>query len=348
MLCARIVASYWSPTILAWFPALFAILIAILVVGSPATAEIADLRIARCSSTGCLPIMLVEHERLIEKHAKLMGLGDVTVDWRLVNDGSFINAGIIAGEIHVAATGTGAFVTLWGRTKGHLEAKGISALSAASLSLVTRNPAVTSIRDLGDGDRIALPAAVISIHATTLQRAAVETFGDRAWAKLDRLTVSMAPPQGYTALTSGTEITSYMSHPPWTERALRHPGIRRILSSDDVWGGRLTTFVVYATSRFRDDNPKLYVAIRAALADGFAMLAGDPRRAAEVYLRMSGDRATVDDILKDLASPDQTFSEVPQRMFAFAEFKRRIGVLKEAPASWKDMFFPELHDRPGN
>jgi len=32
----------------------------------------------------------------------------------------------------------------------------------------------------------------------------------------------------------------------------------------------------------------------------------------------------------------------------YAEFMHRIGTLKNLPASWKDLFFPEIHGVPGS
>jgi NitT/TauT family transport system substrate-binding protein len=32
----------------------------------------------------------------------------------------------------------------------------------------------------------------------------------------------------------------------------------------------------------------------------------------------------------------------------FATFMQAVGSIKAAPANWKDMFFPEIHDLPGS
>ena len=44
-----------------------------------AQAEVTSLRVARQYGIGYLQIMVMEHERLVEKHARAQGLGDVTV-----------------------------------------------------------------------------------------------------------------------------------------------------------------------------------------------------------------------------------------------------------------------------
>jgi NitT/TauT family transport system substrate-binding protein len=37
----------------------------------------------------------------------------------------------------------------------------------------------------------------------------------------------------------------------------------------------------------------------------------------------------------------------PKSVMRFATFMHRIGTLKALPTSWKDVFFPEIHQLPG-
>ena len=32
----------------------------------------------------------------------------------------------------------------------------------------------------------------------------------------------------------------------------------------------------------------------------------------------------------------------------YAEFMQRVGAIKEKAGSWKDLFFPEIHDKSGS
>jgi NitT/TauT family transport system substrate-binding protein len=32
----------------------------------------------------------------------------------------------------------------------------------------------------------------------------------------------------------------------------------------------------------------------------------------------------------------------------FADFQFRAGLIRERPASWQELFFPEIHDRSGS
>jgi NitT/TauT family transport system substrate-binding protein len=38
----------------------------------------------------------------------------------------------------------------------------------------------------------------------------------------------------------------------------------------------------------------------------------------------------------------------PEKAMKFADFMHSVGTLKEAPKSWKDLFFPEVHDLNGS
>ena len=61
------------------------------------------------------------------------------------------------------------------------------------------------------------------------------------------------------ALLSGrSEITAHFASPPFHQRERKDPRIRTILTSNQVMGGPSTFNCVWATSKFHDQNPKLY------------------------------------------------------------------------------------------
>ena len=78
----------------------------------------------------------------------------------------------------------------------------------------------------------------VSIQAIALQMAAAKAFGQADFARLDTLTVSMAPPDSTIALLSGAgEITAVFSVPPFQQQQLEKPGIHTVLNSYDVMDG---------------------------------------------------------------------------------------------------------------
>ncbi|HEX2113833.1 MAG TPA: ABC transporter substrate-binding protein, partial [Alphaproteobacteria bacterium] len=183
-------------------------LVATLAFGAPAAAqETKELRIAKQFGISYLPITVLEERKLIEKHVKAAGLGDIKIEWSRLSAGAPMNDALISGSLDLAAGGVGPLVTIWARTKGNLNVKGVSAINSMPLYLNTINPAVKTIADFTDKDRIALPAVKVSIQAVTLQMAAEKLLGKHD--ALDRLTVSMSHPDGMAAMMSGkSEITA--------------------------------------------------------------------------------------------------------------------------------------------
>jgi NitT/TauT family transport system substrate-binding protein len=232
----------------------------------PSAAQDTEIRLARQFSMGYLQFNVIEHEKLIEKHAKALGLKDVKVSWTTFNGPNAMNDALVTGSVDIVAGGVPGLLTLWGRTKGTAqEVKGISALSSQPFLLNTRNPNVKTIADLKESDRIALPAVKVSVQAVTLQIAAAKLWGQSQFAKLDPLTVSMAPPDATIAIMSGVaDVTCVFSVPPFQYQQLETAGVRTILNSYDVMDGPHTFTAAWTSARFRERNPLIYKALVAA------------------------------------------------------------------------------------
>lgn len=125
----------------------------------------------------------MDHGKMIEKHAKAAGLGDVKVSWFKFTGGNPMNDGLISGNLDIASTGTPAFFTLWAKVRNTLDVRGIAAYSTLPLTLVTLNPKVQSIKDFTEADRIAVPMVKVSTQAIILQMAAEATFVPASMAR---------------------------------------------------------------------------------------------------------------------------------------------------------------------
>lgn len=315
----------------------------------PLRAEVSTLRIARQYGINYLPLMVMEHDRLVEKHAKTLGLDKLAVEWTQVSSGSATNELLISGNVNIASGGVGPFVVLWARTHNNLDVKGIASLDSMPVVLNSRDPKVHTIKDLSDHNRIALPAIKVSIQAVTLEMAAAKAFGRDHYDKLDHLTVSMSHPDGMAALLSGgTEITGHFTGPPYSELELQHPGIHQVISSYQVLGGETTSTLVWAASKFRAENPKTYAAFYAAVKEAINWIHANKRAAAALYIQMTHSKQTVDQLYKILSDPDIVYTIVPKNVTKYADFMRRVSKISIKPASWKDMFFPELHNENGS
>jgi len=78
------------------------------------------------------------------------------------------------------------------------------------------------------------------------------------------------------------------------------------------------------------------------------LIAKDSRKAAEIYLTVSKQKATADEIVKILSDPNSKFSTVPQGTMKYAEFMARVGTIKAKPTDWKELFFPSVHAAGGS
>jgi NitT/TauT family transport system substrate-binding protein len=313
-----------------------------------AHAEMSEIHVSRQYGISYLPLMIMEDQKLIEKHAKTAGI-DVKVDWSKFASGAVMNDALLSGNLQFASGGVAPFTTLWAKTRSNLDVKAVAAINSMPLYLVTNNPKVKTIKDFTDNDKIALPAVKVSIQAVTLQMAAEKAFGSGQEHKLDHLTVSMSHPDGETALLSGkSEVTAHLSSPPFQYQELEHNGMHRVLNSYEVLGGPATFNVVWTSKKFHDENPKVYAAFVAALDDATAQINGNKRAAAETYLRISKDKDSLDDILKMLNDPEIKYTTTPNNVMKYVDFMHKIGSIKVKPGSWKEMFFPNAQKLPGS
>ena len=159
-------------------------------------AEIGEITIAQQFGVSFLPLMLMERDQLIEKHAKAAGV-EVKTNWQKVAGPSVINDGLLSGNVHFGAVGAPSLITLWSRTKSNVGVKGVAAMTSYPLYFVTRNPALKSLKDLSEKDKIAVPSVKISTQALMLQMAAADLFGQSNYQKFDELTVSLAHPDAF-------------------------------------------------------------------------------------------------------------------------------------------------------
>ena len=317
---------------------------------APARAEVSEVRLAQQFSMGYMQFAIMERNRLIEKHAKAAGLGDIKVFWDRFNGPNFMNDALLAGKLDYVSGGVPGLITLWEKTVGTpQEVRGVSALSSQPFLLNSRSPHIKSIRDFSDKDRIAVPATKTSVQAVTLQMAAVREFGDANYGKYDNLTVSMSPPDSTVALTSGaSEINNVFSVPPFQFQQLERPGIHTILNSFDVMGGPHTFTVLWTTAKFRDANPRTYKAVLAALQEATEILNQDKRTAAQMWIEQTKSNLAVDWLAKIVSSPQVQFTLVPNNTTRYSDFMHKVGSIKKKPASWKDLFFPEVHGLQGS
>ncbi|MFT3720541.1 ABC transporter substrate-binding protein [Pseudorhodoferax sp.] len=322
---------------------------AALLAGSLAAHAEGRIRIAQQFGIVYLMLNVAQEQKLIEKHARAAGV-EAQVEWVTLSGGAAVNDALLSGNIEIAGAGVGPLLTLWDRTRGRQNVKGVASLGNFPYYLVTNNPAVTSIADFTDQDRIALPAVGVSVQSRVLQMASARLWGDKDFARLDRISVAVPHPDAAAALIKGgTEITGHFGTPPFQEQELAgNPNARIVLKSYDVLGGPASASVLYATEKFRRENPKTYKAFIDALDEAAQFITAHPEQAADIYLKVGNARIDRDLLLSIIRNPEVQFKTAPQNTYALAEFMHRVGAIRNKPASVRDYFFDDAHSAAGN
>ena len=306
-----------------------------------------EIRIAEQFGIVYLLLNVVRDQQLIEKHGKEEGI-DIKVDWTQLSGGAAINDALLSGSIDIAGAGVGPLLTIWDRSHGRQNIKAVASLGNFPYYLVSNNPHVKTIADITDKDRIAVPAVGVSVQSRFLQYAAAKQWGDKEFNRLDKYTLALPHPDATAALIAGgTELSGHFSNPPFQDQALKNPNVHVVLDSYDLLGPNSPT-VLFATEKFRNDNPKTYKAFTEALAEAAEFAQHDKGAAADTYIRVTKANIDRDELLKIIDNPQYEFTVTPKNTYPLAEFMYRIGAIKHKPESWKDYFFQDAKPLQGS
>jgi len=321
-------------------PIAAAVGLATLIAAAPAYAE-GKLRIAQQFGITYLLLNVAQDQKLIEKHGRQLGV-PVAVEWVQLSGGNAVNDALLSGSIDVAGAGLGPLLTIWDRTAGRQNVKGVASLGNFPYYLVSTNPKVKTIADFTDKDRIALPAVTVSVQARVLQMAAAQRWGKGEYARLDRLTQTVPHPDAAAAVIAGrTEINSHFATPPFQEQELAaNPKAHIVLSSYDVQGGPGSLTVLYATEKYVKENPQTTRAFIDALAEAAELATKNPELAADAYLRVTKAKIDRAELVKIIRNPQFQYTVAPRNTLGLAQFLYQAGAIKKQPASWQDYFFP--------
>ena len=120
-------------------------------------------------------------------------------------------------------------------------------------------------------------------------------------------------------MTSGGEINTHFSVPPYQYQELKAPGVRAVLNSTEVMGGPATITVIFGTVKFHDANPKTIAAIYAALSEAMEFASQNKRAAADLYLKATKEKFTLDELASMLDMPGFVFTTAPNGTLQYAE-----------------------------
>jgi NitT/TauT family transport system substrate-binding protein len=329
-----------------WWHRLQPVWVLLVLLAALARAETNEVRIPMgAGGVGFLPLLVMQKNHLIEKYAP-----GVKVRWINIGGPAVMNDALLSGSADFITAGPPAFITLWDRTTTSVKIKGVAAMSSMPMYLNTRTDRLKKLDDVTEKDKIAVTSIKVSIPSIVMQMVAAQKYGLPQAYRYDRYTVTMTHPDAVIALLAGSNaVDAHFSSPPFSQREKKDPRMRTILLSDDVMGGSTTFTMVSTTTRFRDQNPKVYAAFLKALEEATAMITADRKSAAALLLASTGDKGfTVQEIADVLSDPHVKFTTTPENVMKYADFMHRIGSIKNQPASWKDLFFPDIHGAPGS
>jgi NitT/TauT family transport system substrate-binding protein len=312
-------------------------------------AEVSEVKIAGGFGLTNLPLMVMQKQNLIEKHARAAGI-ELKGNFVTVAGGANMNDAMLAGAIDVGFPSPTSFLPLWARTRGTAnEVKAVGAITSMPLVLTTRNPNVKTVRDFTEKDKIAVPSLRVSIQPILLRMAVAKEFGEANSGRLDPMTIALSHPEATQAMLAGAgEVTAHFTSPPYYQMQLKKAGIRTILNSYDLMNGPSTFVIGMAPSKFVNGSPKAYAAFVAALEESIAFINRNKPEAAQIYLEMSKDKTPFEEILAMLNDPQIVFTPVPQKTMVYADFMFRDGMIKVKPETWRDLFYPNAHKYAGS
>ena len=332
---------------------IIALLLAILLGCSPSqpAGEVTEVRIPRgAGGVGFLPLLVMEKYQLIEGQAKRDGVEKLSVRWIDLGGPSVMNEALLSGSADFITAGPPAFIILWDRTADSAKVMGVAALSSLPMYLNTRVDRLKKLDDMTEADKIGITAIKVSIPAIVMQMYARDKYGASEVTRFDKFTTTMTHPDGVIALLSGSNaIQAHFTSPPFHQRERKDPRIRTIMTTDEVMGGSTTFTMLSTTSDFRAKNPKVYASVLKALDEAIDIILDDKEGAAELLLASTGESSfSKEELAEVLKDPNVKFTTTPENVMKYAEFMHDTASIKKRPASWKDMFFPEVHTTPGS
>ena len=279
------------------------------------------LTIAHQYGIAYAPLEVMKQQKLIEKH-----YDGVEVEWSTLNSGSAINEGFLSGDIDVGAMGVAPAIT--GVTSG-VPYKICSNMSAQPHKIMTNNPNIKSLKDITD-EKIAL-VNIGSIQHILLAMAAKEQLGDAH--ALDENIAAMAHPDGMSSLISGS-VDCHLTTSPYVFKEAEE-------ALESVWPSGNSFIVAVASTDLQENNPELYDAVVAALAEAIDYINNNTAEAAEMLCEAEDvDAATME---KWLTDKDCVYSTETKGVMDMANFMAEEGFLEnEGPKDFSDLAFDNV------
>ncbi|MBA2296312.1 MAG: ABC transporter substrate-binding protein [Actinobacteria bacterium] len=283
---------------------------------------------------GYAPLIIMKNQRTLEK--RYPGL---QVEYRVLPSGTAITNGMISGQIHIGAMGTGPFLV--GYARG-IDWKMIAPLNEADLWLMAKDPNIKTIADLR-GKRIATPTNT-SIQAAMLRKMAEVRLGDSK--ALNAGLIAMDHPDAMQALLAG-QIDAHLTSPPFQFQE-RNRGAHVVARSYSYFGAHSFLGAVVTDKFYREYTQfsnQLYRDVAAAIK----LVKTNPQKVAQILAEDAGGNPTPRQFKQWIGNPAITYTTRPRGLMRTASFMSRTGQLPgRLPSSWRDLVFPPVHPTNGS
>ncbi len=292
---------------------------------------------------GILPAFIADELKLVEKYSAEAG-APVSASFVRFSGSAAMQDAVLSGSIDCGAYGIAAMMLAWDKARGTpVQVFGVSGVTTLPLVLLTKHERIKSLADFTPSDKIAMPA-LVSPQMYALQMASEKLWGPGQQDRLKTNVVGLPHPEALNALLDErSEISAYFSSAPFTQIALRKPGIRKLLTNVDVYGGKSTFLAFAATKKTLEEQPKLADIVIKAMTEAAELIRKDPKQAAAIYTKVEPSKtmtaADIEALLGELAND---FGPDVHGVKKTADFMQRIGQLKNAPANWSDVFVPAM------
>ena len=284
--------------------------------GSSDSGDVAKLTIVQQYGMAYAPLKVIQEKGLIEANYD----GEVEVNFQTLNSGASINDAFVAGDVDVGLMGVAPAIT--GSLNEGVPYKICTNVSAQPHRLMTNDPSIKTLKDIGEKDQIAL-VNIGSIQHILLAMAAKEQLGDAH--ALDNNIAAMAHPDGMTALLNGS-VKCQLTTSPFVFKEAEVDGISEVEAIESVWPEGNSFIVAVASTDLHDNNPELYEAVLAAFNDAIAFMNDEPEAAAEMLcVDEDVDAATY---LEWLSDPACSYSTNLTGVSTMAKFMTDEGFLE--------------------
>ncbi len=277
------------------------------------------------------PLQIVKELKLLEKN-----LPGTVVEWKQLGNTAAIREAMLAGEVDAGFMAIPPFLIGWDKGMPWKIACG---LSKSPVGLVTNREEIRSLRDFGDKDRIAVPQPG-SVQHILLSMACEKELGDPH--KLDNQLVTLAHPEGMSALLSGRDITAHFTAPPYLMKELAEPGMHEVLNGRQAMGGDFTFIAGVTTAAFHDKDPRAYKAFVRSIQEAIDYINNNREKAAAILAEAY--KMPEAELLSYLLMEDAAYTTVVEGIEPFAQFMERNGYISKVPGELNEIVWEDVHD----